>query len=825
MAFLQSPGSNNSKTLVEYAKDDNVAPDFVLNADSNWIRTNISTIKWNQSFPFQFRILKQDGERYVQAPELGTIYTLPIPPEALTVSTPFAIDTQVTLGGTIEQHNGAPTRIIQLQGTFGVAFGRGAATTPPALNFAEAIFAGSVSSLNATRTAFAQLTGDQPTTNTIPESDFDDANKQGRLTGYYQMRTLAAFLESYVELKKTLDGRNYRLAFCMWKREEVYLVAPMGAFDVRQAANSPLEYAYSLTLKATKRILLENGPSPVSNAFVPVQTDPNKLALFLTTVQKARIVLQSARKTIEAIGGDINTSLIGTIRELGLFAKDALSVPLALTDLPDAIVKECKNAVVALRGLGTIGDDLIGVRGDHSTEFTDFSTSLGLLAAESLDDTTSTDPRDSHPANGPFDAPQDNFNALNGIKLGDLNLPPATVSKVAGERDRIRSLTRLDFEIRRDDLKQSILEYTRFLGLSDSTYERTYGLDPVASVIDDPTEDDYEVLYALNDVLIEINRLVVTNTNEPRQIVDSLATVAGLAEKSGIAFKIPRSKYAVPFPYGSTLETVSQRYLGDPLRWLEIATLNGLQAPYVDEEGFELPLLVNGNGNSVLVADVSQLFVGQPVWISSIAYARTKRRVRKIEKLVPGQWLVTVDGAPDLHHYGVLAQAVLFAFKPHTVNSQQTIYIPSDAEPSGNDFKSKKIAGIEEADSFVAVGGIDLLLTPKNDLVLGPKGLARWATGLQNITQKLRLMFAVRKGGLLLHPGYGVTLQVGESIADVSAVDVVRSIEAMVKSDPTFAGITAAQVRMIGPATSVGIAVQVRGVDLILPVSLEVVPS
>ena len=56
-----------------------------------------------------------------------------------------------------------------------------------------------------------------------------------------------------------------------------------------------------------------------------------------------------------------------------------------------------------------------------------------------------------------------------------------------------------------------------------------------------------------------------------------IEAVAGLARASGIAFTVPTSKFAVPFPYGMTLEMLAAQYLGSRDRWMEIAALNGLR--------------------------------------------------------------------------------------------------------------------------------------------------------------------------------------------------------------------------------------------------------
>jgi hypothetical protein len=89
----------------------------------------------------------------------------------------------------------------------------------------------------------------------------------------------------------------------------------------------------------------------------------------------------------------------------------------------------------------------------------------------------------------------------------------------------------------------------------------------------------------------------------------ALAFWQGQAALSNINFTKPDSKIAVPFPYKITLEQLSATYLGSPERWIEIAALNGLQAPYVDEEGFSYKLTANGSANQITIGSADNLYI------------------------------------------------------------------------------------------------------------------------------------------------------------------------------------------------------------------------
>ena len=810
-------------------------------SDPFWIHETIDATRWNAAFPYQLLVVKREaGGGYTMpvgtaAPGAGGgvngggdwTFTFPFPPESISVAMPFAINGQVTQGGYVEEHGGAPIRMISFNGTLGVLALRPAAATRTTGNLAEAIFGGTIQQARSVATSARNLASDFSSNNTnfkpnLIEDDFTAATDLSKSSGYYQMRVLQNFLENYASFKKTAAGAPYRLALAMWKDQSVYLVTPQ-QFAASKNAGSPFEYLYSLSFKAWRRINLENvSPNPFS-AFTPVALKPNALARALKALLDARDVLENARDIVSAVGGDLDKALFEPLRQTTMFCKDLLNLPLAFSDLPVQILGDCQGAVT---GFVATQQAFSGASETFRSQTTKVANAYkGLADAAAAAQTLDTGVGKiegaglavTHPGLDIFFRPHDYYDVLKNIGPGDVNVPPAAIKAIGAERQRIRQLKRIDHEANRDAVLQVQADFEAAVGAGNTTFNTTYKRSNKVST-KTPTSSDFKVIFALNRVGLELNRLAASGTINQNKL-SSISFLAGLARGAGIAFTEPASKFAIPYPYGETIEQVAKRYLGDPDRWIEIVALNGLRSPYVDEVGFDTPLLTNGNGNQVVVADAFNLYHGQQVVLASTSTAQTMRRITKIEHLSTTNHVVTLDGDPDLARFHVSAAAVVHAFLPDTVNSQMMIYIPSSRPPAEVDMQLKAIPGLDQFDQLLNVGGVDILLTSTNDLAMTPDGDTRLAIGLANIIQTARLRLSVVQGTLLQHPTFGLPIKVGGSVADLDAKTLLKSVRNLFSDDPTFTGVTSASVLMNGPVANIAMSVGVRGQNQTVPIS------
>lgn len=771
-----------------------------------YVQDAINPELWDQYTPYQLVIVKastgNDGETRYEPTRWR--FTLPFPPQEMSKVMPFATTIQATITGVSIQHGGAPFRDISLMGTTGVNPGRNRGEALKRTGVVPAIFAGSISAANLTKSAIKKLDDSTYLNLNVSTGLSKAANDPNRIletsTGYYQMRLMEQFLESYIAIKtgakSELEGlsiedpRMLRLAFCQWKDEAVDLVEPLN-FVKKRSASSPMEYTYQLRLQAYKRIHLNFGvQSGFEHQFVG--RDPNAIAQIFNRFRAAREILTGLNDVLKSFVSDPANLLNESLREVGLFLGEVSGLRSTIDNYPEDVKKAFEGVVAAnwtnLRSKFQVSPEL------------DRTLSNGQV----LDDIQRKEFQTS---------------VLSKMTPDSVRVPSSIKSKIQSENQRVQGLTRSDFEKTRDLLIQTSADFADKVGVGSVRFNEIYNRN--SDVADRTvTDSEMDVLYALNESVILMDHLAASSKIDPPQ-PSSLEYVAGLAEQSGIAFRVPRSKTAVPFPYGATLEQLALQYLGDPNRWHEIATLNGLRTPFVDEEGFSLNLIANGEGHTIVVDSAQNLFQGQTVWVESNSMRRSKRHIIRIETISASYYILTLDGDPDLGQLKTSQSAKLSAFLPGTVNSQQVIYVPSDVEVV-DDPGTKAVPGVDAFDRLLSVGGVDLLLTADGDLAITPDGDCRLAYGLTNIVQTIKLALNTPKGSLIHHPEYGLALPVGTSTADVDPEELLKSAKELFANDSMFSGVRSASVVKEGSTLRLVLDVGIAGTSQFIPVSVTV---
>lgn len=784
----------------------------LLDMGEGQYKTTFDVKRWNKLYPYALILANvSEDSRYEEIAR----FVLPIPPEQMSIQSPFAIITSKTLGGVVEEHAGLPFKLVVIQGTTGIyanrsTIGQSSKSSP------TGIFGGTIAAVQEFKTA--SKTGAPPPVTLASSSD-----EALYGTGYAQFRLLQMFLESYAHAKK-LGNKTSRLLFVPFKDETAFVVTPV-MFNLRREATKALEYRYDLQLKVWNEVPASSLSSP-STPSINTDRFTSRLSSVLGKLVKAQQMLLKAVSVINAFRADIQ-AILNVVRQCILTLKLVLDATISLMELPGKIINDIKSSVInSWENLKNSIERIDGL----FRELGQMSLNGGSSKAQSRSykEPPSQGQRNNKTGvefdpsilDAMFANPYSNnsYALLSQINVSQLDIPAALQKKIDEEYERVSSFTQNDFINMQATVQAAAVSISDTVGASDAQFDATY-LNTHPDANREPSLEDFNVLYAINDILDGLNTLATTQTESSNVTMDY---VAGLAAASGIAFQTPTSKFAIPFPYDTSLEQVASMYLKDPDRWMEIATLNGLREPYVDEIGFSRYLLGNGKLSEIIISNEENLRIGQPVWLQSNFIAREKRHILNINKVSEGNIVVTLDGAADLDKYKVSANAYLHAFLPDTVNSHQLIYIPSNDAADDNS-ELAKIPGIDAYDHLLELGGVDLLLTSDNDLAVTSDGDCRLAYGLQSFVQRAKITLGTPQGSLIRHPNFGLPLAVGQSIADLDFPSLAQSCRDLFKEDPSFDGVVGVSISQAGPALTINMSLAISGQETPLPVSVQVV--
>jgi hypothetical protein len=812
----------------------------------------IDGTRWNQVFPYRFVVIDTSNKNsIVNGPQQnakvdistmgdnGTItfvplspqwsINLPITPEQLSITDQFSINTSATLRGILEEHNGVKFKTISASGTFGVWPSRPEQLDPPGTpSIVQSLFGGTIE-------AFGNLTGSvqrlintatsgHPASKPITKQP-QDTSAGLTSTGYYQALAVEQFLEQYAEQKKNPKNAGWRLVFDIPKQNQSFIVTPM-QFVWQQNKERPLNINYNFQLKAWRRIDLKESVAATPTTVQSIS--PGVLQRVLATISAARQICSQSLSLIQAVRSDVEAPL-EALRQTALFTKDLAGVALSVADLPFQLQRDIKSSVnnftTSMSFNSLFGD--AGSSGAVKQSIADLKNSAKQIEGLSLDAVSggqlgqaAVNANSINPANNIYSNPEANFQLLDQIPLNNLRLTGAQQNAINNAVEAARALTVADLKQFRATIQQLAIQLSNNFGTGDAFYNQVYGLPPPIVRSAPITLDDYEFLDTLYQSMQSYDILTSTTSLDDQTIQTNMEYVAGLANTAQIPFTVPNSMILAPVPFGLTIEAISQRYLGDPQRWIEIVTLNGLKDPYIDENGFQYPLLSNGNGRQIVVTSNFNLYIGQHIMVKSATQAPSARTILEITKLSDTSFLITLDGLANLNTFLLSDMAYLQAYLPGTVNSQQKIFIPSDL--SVPDDPRIIVPASTSVDPLTGMSKVDLLLTDDGDLATDSFGDFRYSYGLTNIIQALRIKFGSFTNSILLHPEFGFGIRPGTINGDISAGQIFNSINRQIQQDPRFSEVKSLQVILNGPTLTVNLAVVLANQNGVFPITFQV---
>lgn len=776
-------------------------------------------------YPYLYRVAIKD-------PEQNNVFEFPITPQVMNINTPYSIETLAASNGVIEEHAGVYFKHITLSGTFGVNPGRKSFAASAMNRPADNSFKGLISTLFSNTIDRARELKSQlnKLTKSLPfglDKRFNkNANKQQSVpakdvgTGYYYALALDRFLENYA-IKKSQSSANkkIKLALHLPKFGYAYLVTPV-SYTYNQSADSPLEYKFTLQLKAYKRIALK-AKSVINNANKIVRRELNDFQKIFVSLNRARMALSVSYDTVRAARNDALTPF-EVLRSAIIVTKGALSLPFTAAD----VYVDISNAInfiknsdspglrFVLSKYGKFFNSIMGGSGSRTG-----NNMGGYLMIAPNNDNGGTNGNDNVPND--IESPYQISEILDLFNIEDYPMTDAESEQFTSELESLSEITSDKVDEWIKALRETAYLLADYFGAGDATVSKIYNKPLPKQRLQDMSIDEslllsnlYEAITAL--YLLKSSNLIVKNDNKAFEIVGELTENTSYEFGSGpnnLAIK-------VPVPYGLTIEQIAQKYLGDYRRWVEIATLNNLNSPYIDEEGFVRPFLSNGSGRNFNIADGSNLYVGQKIFLMSDTVPKTMRTILAINKLSDTDYLITVDGLDNLHIFKTSENARMHAFLPHTTNSTQTIWIP--VQETTDDLAVFSPPEVAKLDKYTGISKVDWMLGDDGDVAIDNFGDIKLSYGLKNLYQSLRLKIISPQGSRLVDPDYGMGITPGINLGDISLDDMIKKFHYMIKADERFGEIESLEIDLRGPVMKINAIVALRDGSGSVPISVAI---
>lgn len=838
----QAAGQGSSTDIGSFLKDrtidgtkwNKVYP-YVLRVGSNTNLSPATSSNTSTSGDFFSSIGKQVLSLFVPKNLSSTIQdlsssetiVLPISPQNISVSSPIASNLSVTLNGIVEEHNGSPLREITISGTTGI--------TP----FRDLAYGQSDKKNNGQGNTFAQIGQDLfgntinafnslTNPNNFPNdlidySLFDTSGSQQDNsgiygTGYWHFHNLVKFIDKYTSGKKKSSNKDKYLVFEMQK-DDLYYKCSLRGFTFQKVAGTQ-EYTYSIRLTAWDYTAANDSTSIVN------KPRANILLTILNDLKKVRGKISQVKGVLTGLKQDVNgdvNKIFSIVRESILVVKDSLGVSKTLADFPDTIRKDWQGTI--LQNWTTLKNDYN--RNTHSNSSKLLQIKSLDKAATNVQQSQSVNPTNTQQVsnqmqslaiNNIFNDSDSNVDFFDSIESDKVPVPSELQQRMNDEVNRVRNLDVSHYITNRDALVVASAAIAAQFGVGNSTYNRVNDFNFTNKNALPIRSSQMEILEAINDSIASLNSIIVQKQYGTNSEQNYINFYISLAAANGINLQSPQGKFAVPFPLGASLQSLAAQYLGDASRWLEIAAINGLRSPYVDEDGFTKAISTETSGTIITVPNNENLYVGQSVLVQDTIHTPLAAKIKTIDVINVSTTLLGLD--VNATGYGKSTNAFIQAFLPGTVNSGMMIYIPTQTTPTilRQDFQFSP--DIKDQTILSAISKIDFMLTTEGDLATTSNGNVRYSYGIANLIQAANLKILTPVGSILQYPNYGFGLQSGTNTALIDAKNVTKFLQQSFGSDQRYSGVLASRVVKSGPSLKLDLILGLPNIDTPLPLSV-----
>lgn len=397
--------------------------------------------------------------------------------------------------------------------------------------------------------------------------------------------------------------------------------------------------------------------------------------------------------------------------------------------------------------------------------------------------------------------------------------------------NRIRRFITTDFKKIRTDLVNGRDEIADTVGLSDTDYNNTFNRSSTKQLRDSRIRDVAD-MQTLQQAIVTIDYILANTGSLTTANVDPFALARINANNPDIEIRTAQSGQLVRMYFGDSLQSLAARYLGNPDRWIEIAIANGLRAPYIDEIGQPILLISNGDGSQINIAGMDgsiqnsdRVYVNQVIFLQSSTMKFPDQRTIIDIKQVPvsGELILELSGEANLSQYSTIDSAYIRVFKPNTINSNFMVMIPS-GDPVQNQSTKETPFFLASKGEDEKRAGVDLLLSPNNDLIFSAFGDLQLSYGLANAQQAMQLKLMTEQGQMPRHLLYGLPSVIGTKASDPLAIKdaLVTGINDMVNADSRFSRIETLNVSVEQGSAIISLVVRMAGSGSLIPLNFQV---